>query len=693
MKRTLEKSFVEVENENPVGQFRMLVNEKSFSIIISGIYSRKIEAIVREYSCNCIDSHKMAGHNKPFDIHLPTYNKPTFYVQDYGVGLDEEDIITVFTVAFASTKDNSNNTTGMLGIGGMSGFCYNTKSFTVTSCKNGKKYIYHCFIGDGGVPSYTKLLEEDTTEQNGVKVEMPVSSGDFYAFEEAAEKVCQWLEIKPNFVGENKLTIDPIKKIISGDGWSVTNNIHGCHLLMGGVLYAVEEGDTALSKYKDHIYSNVLIEAPMGSVDFQPSRERLQYTPKTVSFLRKTFLKLSQEVADIFTDKIKGCKSLWSARNTFQKLRIDLPISLIKLVDISSVEWNGLKLFSRSISDFDLAAYKDDFDMRNFEGISWRSSAKEFGWRKVSASGRTYLCLCDTKKGHIGKVKFRCGGTTDFVHLFIPQEGKTLDDVKTILIKELGCCEDDFILSSTLEEPPKRTGSRSRGKLGKISKWKSDYRVTYSWLEADLEDEDIEEDTYYYVERKGYNYIDKTSGLERAPDQLTNSQRFLSGITSRANNIYGVSTKEIDNLPDNWVEFTKEVSERLEDKKDEVQKYLNELYIYNYIQRYLRDNKSKIDLFKALKNKLDASHVGVIWLNNLDILGKTKQPKEPNNYYFVSSVFSLEAAESKIDFMDGFLKKYPLLDVYNSNTYRYSSQNNYQPLVFLPYILGVDANG
>lgn len=693
MKRTLEKSFVEVENENPVGQFRMLVNEKSFSIIISGIYSRKIEAIVREYSCNCIDSHKMAGHNRPFEIHLPTYNKPTFYVQDYGVGLDEEDIITVFTVAFASTKDNSNNTTGMLGIGGMSGFCYNTKSFTVTSCKNGKKYIYHCFIGDGGVPSYTKLLEENTTEQNGVKVEMPVSSGDFYAFQEAAEKVYQWLEIKPNFVGDNKPVIEPIEKVIDGDGWYVTNDIRGCHLLMGGVLYKVEAGDTALSKYSDHIYSNVLIEAPMGSVDFQPSRERLQYTPRTVSFLRKTFLKISQEVADIFTDKIKGSKSLWSARNTFQKLRMDLPTALVKLINISSVEWNGLKLYNQSISDFDLAAYKDDFDMRNFEGISWRNSAKEFRWRKVSATGRTYLCLCDTKKGHIGKVKFRCSNTIDYVHLFLPQEGKTLDDVKTILIKELGCCEDDFIYSSTLEDPPKRVGGRSRGKLGKISKWKSDYRVTYSWLEANLDDEDIEEDTYYYVERKGYNYIDKTSGVEKHPDQLTNSQRFLFGITSRANIIYGVSTKEIDNLPDNWVEFTKEVSERLEDKKDDVQKYLDERFVYDLIQRYLRNQKSKIDLFKALKTKLDPGHKAVIWLNNLETLEKIKSPKEPKDWYFINTVFNLQAVESKIDFIDGFLQKYPLLDVYNSSTYRYSSYNNYTPIVFLPYILGVDAHG
>jgi len=693
MKRTLEKSLVEVENENPVGQFRMLVNEKSFSIIISGIYSRKIEAIVREYSCNAVDSHKMAGHNKPFEIHLPSYNSPTFYVKDSGVGLDEEDIVTVFTVAFASTKDNSNSTTGMLGIGGMSGFCYNTKSFTVTSWKNGNKYIYHCFIGDGGVPSYTKLLEEKTNEPNGVKVEMPVNSSDFYAFSEAAEKVAMWLDIKPNFVGDNIPNISTINKVISGDNWYATNNVSGCNLLMGGVLYEVEEGDTALSKYSDHIESNIVIEVPMGSVDFQPSRERLQYTPRTVSFLRKTFLKITQEVSDIFTDKIKGCKSLWQARNTFQKLLYELPSGLTDLVDVSAVDWNGQKLYQQTISSFDLAAYKNDFQMRNFEGISWRNTSKEFGWRRVSANGKTHLCICDTKKGHIGKAKFHCSGTSDYIHLFIPEKDKTIDEVKVILIKELGCCEDDFILSSNLPDPPKRNGGKARGKLGKISTWRSDYRVTYSWLGADLEDEDIEEDTYYYVERKGYNYVDKISNLEYHPDRLTNSQKFLSGITSRANTIYGVASKEIDNLPDNWVEFTKEVSERLEDKKDEVQKYLDDYNLYNSIQRYLRDKKSKIDLFKALKTKLDSNHEGLIWLNNLETLGKIKQPKEPNNYYFVVSVFNLEAVESKIDFMDGFLQKYPLLDMYNSNTYRYSIQNNYTPLNFLPYILGVDAHG
>lgn len=692
MKRTLEKSFVEVENENPIGQFRMLVNEKSFSIIISGIYSRKIEAIVREYSCNAVDSHKLAGHNKSFEIHLPNYNSPTFYVKDSGIGLDEEDIISVFTVAFASTKDNSNITTGCLGIGGMSGFCYNTKSFTVTSWKNGKKYIYHCFIGDGGVPAYTKLLEEDTDEPNGVKVEMPVSSGDFYAFEEAAEKVAQWLEIKPTFVGEKVVSIQPVVKTIEGDGWCVTNSIRNCHVLMGGVLYEVEDGDTALSKYSNHIYSNILIEAPMDSVDFQPSRERLQYTPKTVSFLRKTFLKITQEISEIFSTKIEECKSLWSARNTFAMLNSDLPSSLSKLVDKTIIEWNGIKLYNNNLDVFDLSAHTDEFMMRNFEGISWRNTAREFGWKKVQANGRSYLCLCDTKTGQIGKVRFRCAGTSDYVHLFIPKEGKTLDDVKAILIKELGCIEEDFILSSKLPEPP-RNSSYKRSKLGKISKWKYDTRVSYSWDEVDLSNEDIEEEIYYYIERKGYNYIDKTTGQERSPYQLNGSKQFLENIDKRASTVYGVAKREVENLPDNWIEFTTEVAKNLESKKDDVQKYLDELAIQERVSRYSRDVEAKVHLFTAIQDKLDPNHDGIVWLNNLKTLKEIKAPKEIKDFRFIQSIFNLSPVEADIDFMDGFLKKYPLLGVYNSSTYRYSSSYNYKALDFLPYILGVDAHG
>ena len=132
---------VTLSNVGNTGEFKIKNSRKAFQILSSGLYSNKIKAIIRELSTNALDSHRAAGTvDTPFEVHLPTILEPYFSVRDYGTGLTDQEIESIYTTYFESTKTNSNEYIGALGLGSKSPFSY-TDNFTVTSVKNGSKSI------------------------------------------------------------------------------------------------------------------------------------------------------------------------------------------------------------------------------------------------------------------------------------------------------------------------------------------------------------------------------------------------------------------------------------------------------------------------------------------------------------------------------------------------------------------------
>ena len=143
---------------------------KAFSILSSGLYADKIGAIVRELSCNAYDSHIAAGHPQlPFEIKLPTTFDQTFYVKDFGTGLSHEDVIGMYTTYFESTKSDSNEYIGALGLGSKSPFSYTT-AFTVESRFNGTIRVYSAYLDELGMPKIVLNGEAPTNEPNGMTI-------------------------------------------------------------------------------------------------------------------------------------------------------------------------------------------------------------------------------------------------------------------------------------------------------------------------------------------------------------------------------------------------------------------------------------------------------------------------------------------------------------------------------------------
>lgn len=133
----VENSIEKYGDVNAEVGFKIKASRASFQILSSGLYSNKIRAIIRELCCNAHDAHKSAGtQDTPFEISLPSTFSPVLVIKDFGTGLSHEDVMTIYTTYFESTKNNSNDFIGQLGLGSKSPFSY-TNQFLVESRHEG----------------------------------------------------------------------------------------------------------------------------------------------------------------------------------------------------------------------------------------------------------------------------------------------------------------------------------------------------------------------------------------------------------------------------------------------------------------------------------------------------------------------------------------------------------------------------
>lgn len=269
---------------------------KVFQIISAGLYKDRILAILRELSTNAWDSHIAAGETRDFEVSLPTPLKPEFRIRDFGTGMSEETVFQVFNCLFESTKTESNDYNGMLGLGSKSPFSY-TKMMAVASYQNGVVKWYNMFVDETGLPSLTKLGEAETTEPNGLEISFNVNTTDFEAFKTAAVTVRKSFVRGPKPKFNLPLTHAEMEEFVPGvfvskkeDSWAQYDYYsQRCfYAIQGNVAYPIPGKQTqafwSLGIDKAH---DVYIEFPIGTLEFATSREELAVTPANSEVLKE----------------------------------------------------------------------------------------------------------------------------------------------------------------------------------------------------------------------------------------------------------------------------------------------------------------------------------------------------------------------------------------------------------------------
>ena len=270
------------------------------------VYSHKERAIIRELSCNAYDSHQRAieegilKEDRPFDLHLPTRLEPWFMIRDYGVGLPDEDIASIYSAIGVSTKRESNKYIGCFGIGSLSPYSM-CDSFTVKSYFNGIVRTYQCMRDEKRQPKVVPLGSAATDEPNGLEVKLTIDKT--YIFEEEAVKVFMfWEGTLPN-INSQSVTQQcqhmRDKYVFKGDDFGLTSEWGDMYAVMGNIAYKIPNG-------LDDFNVDGYLKFALGELDFDTARENLSMTDKTKEAVKAKFQLVKDSLKDIAVKQIEA---------------------------------------------------------------------------------------------------------------------------------------------------------------------------------------------------------------------------------------------------------------------------------------------------------------------------------------------------------------------------------------------------
>lgn len=324
MRTNIEARQVQTFGVGEVTDFRIKANGKAFKVLIDGLYSDKIRAVIREICTNAFDAHAMAGcPDKPFDLQLPNNFDPVFRVRDYGVGMDHETIMHLYTTVFESSKEDTNEQVGKFGLGSKSPFAY-TDTFTVTAFDGSEKRLYSAFIGPAYVPQIALMGVTPSTEPRGIEVQFPVKTSDCWAFQQAAEATLIGFDVLPNVTGAS-LKLDKLNVVISGNGWKlVRGGPYGmkAHAKQGCVVYPLDPAaiDQTTQFERAILMSPFFIDFPIGDLEISASRESIGYDDPTKKNIRRRIEEIACEIVDIYQKYIDAEPTMWRACIKFRSL-------------------------------------------------------------------------------------------------------------------------------------------------------------------------------------------------------------------------------------------------------------------------------------------------------------------------------------------------------------------------------------
>ena len=297
------------------------------TILRDTLYSDKIMAILREYSANAWDSHRTSGKAElPIEVHIPTATDPLLTIRDFGTGLSREDVFNVYTQYGASTKRDSDQAVGMLGIGCKSGFAY-SDTFNVTSWFGGTKSVYSAMLDPSDKGIISLIGEEPCGDETGIMIEIPVKNEDISEFTRKAQSLFAHFDPRPKINVELREMESPIGKFKSGVLFTSKDYGYGEMVaVMGCVPYRIsldqvtrfEEG---LPQFMTKL--NGLLYFDIGEVHINASREELKYSDKTK---RAILDKLNELVTDYVKTAVQKIADQgttpWTKRLMAQQLRM-----------------------------------------------------------------------------------------------------------------------------------------------------------------------------------------------------------------------------------------------------------------------------------------------------------------------------------------------------------------------------------
>jgi hypothetical protein len=670
-----------LSNVGEIGEFRIRNSAKAFNILSSGLYANKVRAIIRELSCNAVDSHAAAGKkDTPFDVHLPNQLEPWFSVRDYGTGLSHAQVTNIYTTYFESTKTASNEFIGALGLGSKSPFSY-TDNFTVTAVQDGRRGIYSAFINAEGVPSIAVMMEEDTTEPNGVEVKFSVNDRyDFDKFRQEARNVYRYFSLRPVIAGSAEFRFDDIeydtRDIVPGVH-SRKNDGSQSVAVMGNIAYPIQipDADGTLGDLRSLLRCGLEIHFGIGELDFQASREGLSYIPATIAAIKRKLDAVNGALLSVLAKEADAIENLWErAEFLYTKKDSNLWSGSVRnyAIDTKLSTFDAQGYMTKKVwkLKLDELATKYNIQIRGFhrsrgsKTVNTVKSATEWS-TAVNANGRhdtwsvwefsvnteNHFVINDLKTGAGERAKFHYRTTEQtcsrsFFVIEAVDRTKAMD-VDAFFAEIQNPPKKCIVNASSLLEKPRAGGIGKNVSILQLERRGGrGYRRADEdmvWRDAGKFESFDATQTYYYVPLSGFT-MESKKGYSNGKS-LYDDASAMPGLFSGT--IYGVRKKDIEAIKTqkNWINFEDHIAKTLNGK--DVSKLLMSLV------------KSEIDGADFLQYNNDAilKYLSADSLYAKLVSQFVKVEKFRGNIYNLRKLFQTFAPNANLS-PDALIKKY-----------------------------------
>lgn len=348
-----------------------------FDILRSKLYKNNIGSICREVACNSRDAMREIGiFNKQIEIeiidntaNLSFEDGINIIFRDFGIGISPDRAANIYSKYGASTKRDSNVSTGGFGLGAKTPFAY-SDAFIVRTVYDNVEYIYSIYI-DESKKGKMILLESNSFEMDGCMTEIiiPINSKDVSKFKNEVIKSTQFWKLKPKLIGfGNTSYIQLNEKKYS---FSLPKNIQifssneifesKINVIIDGIIYPV---DLNILNINTDINEKICIYFNNGELGISANRENLNYDNDTIEKITDNIKILLESISNEYSKSILEEKSLLHAfqkylllKNTdklFKFSQIYFPKDILYSVDLENKKYHFNLTDKTILEKFDL---------------------------------------------------------------------------------------------------------------------------------------------------------------------------------------------------------------------------------------------------------------------------------------------------------------------------------------------------
>jgi len=347
-----KRNVIKSNYSNQSSEFTIDDKSKPFfmQLMRSGIYTKKEQAVVREYVTNAFDEHIAHNIDRPVTIHVPTFDKPELWIRDYAKGLSDDDIRNIYISYGNSTKRNTNDLTGCMGIGCKAGFALDSKQFNIVSIHQDTptkrtKRTYCAYLDDNDIGKIDILSTEDTNDPTGICVKIGVSQRHINVFNSEINRIYNSAIKKPeliNITDNNKHVAKEYEMLHVNENLQYTKygrnieSLEKCaHARMGNIDYPIDyatierrnpnldSGVSCLLREK-----SIIVRFDIGTLNIAASREGLQYDNNTVQTILSRFQAIAKHITSKCINDLNNTPCLYQRIRKSLEYKKQLPDSL-----------------------------------------------------------------------------------------------------------------------------------------------------------------------------------------------------------------------------------------------------------------------------------------------------------------------------------------------------------------------------